>query len=319
MGPYGEPLIYEYRTGYRVKKSTACPSLVTSCTAVNCLNSAAAMAAAGRAVVKVSSSGKLASAPIDARQGRAVWLSARAELGAQALAPPVCCTNNTTDKMALSGSNAAIVKLQGVLTKLGLDSVGLPQIAVVGAQSSGKSSVLEAIVGKDFLPRGTGIVTRRPLVLQLEQSAGDEFAEFGHRPGNRLPLGDAVRNEIQAATDRECGSDGKAVSDNPIVLRIFSPNVMNLTLVDLPGVTRVRMDNQPANIVTEIRKRVQAVGDAVPFCWHPLRFDMKMSSEIGGHAQQNNNRCRPRTGWSSSTSRRRAASSWPSPRPTRTW
>lgn len=34
-------------------------------------------------------------------------------------------------------------------------------------QSSGKSSVIEGLVGKDFLPRGTGIVTRRPLILQL--------------------------------------------------------------------------------------------------------------------------------------------------------
>lgn len=43
----------------------------------------------------------------------------------------------------------------------------LPQITVIGSQSSGKSSVLENIVGRDFLPRGSGIVTRRPLVLQL--------------------------------------------------------------------------------------------------------------------------------------------------------
>lgn len=34
-------------------------------------------------------------------------------------------------------------------------------------QSSGKSSVLESLVGRDLLPRGTGIVTRRPLILQL--------------------------------------------------------------------------------------------------------------------------------------------------------
>ncbi|XP_028096276.1 dynamin-related protein 12A-like [Camellia sinensis] len=45
----------------------------------------------------------------------------------------------------------------------------LPSIAVVGGQSSGKSSVLESVVGKDFLPRGSGIVTRRPLVLQLHR------------------------------------------------------------------------------------------------------------------------------------------------------
>lgn len=43
--------------------------------------------------------------------------------------------------------------------------IELPQIVVIGSQSSGKSSVLESIVGKDFLPRGTGIVTWRPLVL----------------------------------------------------------------------------------------------------------------------------------------------------------
>ena len=58
-------------------------------------------------------------------------------------------------------------KLQDVLATVGSDMIDLPQITVVGSQSSGKSSVLEAIVGRDFLPRGTGIVTRRPLVLQL--------------------------------------------------------------------------------------------------------------------------------------------------------
>ena len=42
---------------------------------------------------------------------------------------------------------------------------------MVGSQSAGKSSVLENFVGKDFLPRGSGIVTRRPLVLQLGKSA----------------------------------------------------------------------------------------------------------------------------------------------------
>lgn len=39
--------------------------------------------------------------------------------------------------------------------------------SIVFQQSSGKSSVLESLVGRDFLPRGSGIVTRRPLVLQL--------------------------------------------------------------------------------------------------------------------------------------------------------
>ena len=40
----------------------------------------------------------------------------------------------------------------------------LPRICSLGRQSSGKSSVLESIVGLDFLPRGDGVVTRRPLI-----------------------------------------------------------------------------------------------------------------------------------------------------------
>ena len=65
----------------------------------------------------------------------------------------------------------------------------LPKIVVVGGQSSGKSSVLEAVVGRDFLPRGTGIVTRRPLELQLETASdpnAEEWGEVGHPPGQRF-------------------------------------------------------------------------------------------------------------------------------------
>ena len=61
-----------------------------------------------------------------------------------------------------------INKLQDVISLINLPHLlSLPQIIVVGPQSSGKSSVLESLVGKDFLPRGAGIVTRRPLILQL--------------------------------------------------------------------------------------------------------------------------------------------------------
>lgn len=72
----------------------------------------------------------------------------------------------------------------------------LPQVAVVGGQSSGKSSVLESIVGRDFLPRGSGIVTRRPLVLQLHRHEGEEYAEFAHTKGKRFESYEAVRKEI---------------------------------------------------------------------------------------------------------------------------
>lgn len=63
-------------------------------------------------------------------------------------------------------------KLQDVFSAIGQPPIDLPQIVVIGSQSSGKSSVLENVVGRDFLPRGTGIVTRRPLVLQLYNTGG---------------------------------------------------------------------------------------------------------------------------------------------------
>lgn len=61
-----------------------------------------------------------------------------------------------------------LVTLVDELRDVGLQQyINLPRIAVLGMQSSGKSSVLESIVGLDFLPRGEGVVTRRPLELRL--------------------------------------------------------------------------------------------------------------------------------------------------------
>ena len=74
--------------------------------------------------------------------------------------------------------------------------LGLPKIVVVGGQSAGKSSVLEGFVGKDFLPRGSDIVTRRPLVLQLLQNE-EEFATFLHAGDRKFVVGEGVRREIE--------------------------------------------------------------------------------------------------------------------------
>ncbi|CAH8479644.1 unnamed protein product [Heterobilharzia americana] len=72
-------------------------------------------------------------------------------------------------------------KLQDAFASLNLPlNLDLPQIAVVGSQSAGKSSVLENFVGRDFLPRGNGIVTRRPLILQLVHDKSVEYGEFIH-------------------------------------------------------------------------------------------------------------------------------------------
>ncbi|XP_058951907.2 dynamin-1-like [Pocillopora verrucosa] len=143
-------------------------------------------------------------------------------------------------------------KIQDAFAHIGQPSnVDLPQIAVVGSQSAGKSSVLENFVGRDFLPRGSGIVTRRPLILQLHP-AKTEWAEFLHCKGKKFVDFEEVRKEIVAETDRETGSN-KGISSIPINLRVYSPHVLNLTLVDLPGMTKVPVGDQPPDIEMQIR------------------------------------------------------------------
>ncbi|KAF5460274.1 hypothetical protein F2P56_020155 [Juglans regia] len=135
----------------------------------------------------------------------------------------------------------------------------LPSVVVVGGQSSGKSSVLESIVGRDFLPRGSGIVTRRPLVLQLQKTDQglQDYAEFLHMPKKRFTDFSMVRKEIQDETDRLTGKS-KQISPVPIHLSIYSKNVVNLTLIDLPGLTKVAIEGQPESVVRDIENMVRS-------------------------------------------------------------
>ncbi|KAM3876011.1 dynamin 3a isoform 2-T2 [Diretmus argenteus] len=146
-------------------------------------------------------------------------------------------------------------RLQDAVSTIGQScSLHLPHIAVVGGQSAGKSSVMENFVGRDFLPRGSGLVTRRPLILQL-MSASTEYCEFLHRKGKKFTDFNEVRQEIEAETQRLTGSN-KGISPVPISLRVYSPHVLNLTLVDLPGITKVPVGDQPADIEYQVRDMI---------------------------------------------------------------
>ncbi|KAG5518698.1 hypothetical protein PMAC_002667 [Pneumocystis sp. 'macacae'] len=169
-----------------------------------------------------------------------------------------------------------INRLQDAFSTVGVQNpVDLPQITVIGSQSSGKSSVLENVVGRDFLPRGTGIGRNRWFVLQLihrpaiknhensteEKSLElngdinpDEWGEFLHLPGRKFHDFNEIREEIIRETESKTGSKG--ISPIPINLRIYSPNVLTLTLVDLPGLTKVPVGDQPKDIEKQIREMI---------------------------------------------------------------
>uniref|UniRef100_A0A8C3B5Z4 Dynamin-2 n=1 Tax=Cairina moschata TaxID=8855 RepID=A0A8C3B5Z4_CAIMO len=155
----------------------------------------------------------------------------------------------------MEGLIPLVNRLQDAFAALGQSCLlDLPQIAVVGGQSAGKSSVLENCVSRDFLPRGSGIVTRRPLVLQLV-TAKTEYAEFLHCKGRKFTDFDEVRQEIEVETDRITGVN-KGISSIPINLRIYSPHVLSLTLIDLPGITKVPVGDQPPDIEVQIRDMI---------------------------------------------------------------
>ncbi|CAD6261175.1 unnamed protein product [Miscanthus lutarioriparius] len=151
--------------------------------------------------------------------------------------------------------------LQDIIARLDGDAAAgleLLQMAAIGGLSSSKSSVLEALVGRDFLPRGPDICTRRPLVLQLVRHASpEEWGEFLHAPGRQFHDFEQIKREIQLETDKEAG-DNKGVSKKQIRLKIFSPNVhvLDITLVDLPGITRVPVGDQPSDIESRIRAMI---------------------------------------------------------------
>ena len=133
--------------------------------------------------------------------------------------------------------------------------IKLPRIASLGTQSSGKSAVLESIVGLDFLPRGDGVVTRRPLELRLcHISEGEPYAYFEEVKGKKFTDFIEVRKTIERLTDEVCVGD-KNIVDKPIVLNVYSQTCPDLTLIDLPGITRVPIGNQPKNI-EEITKNM---------------------------------------------------------------
>ncbi|KAG5539881.1 hypothetical protein RHGRI_020187 [Rhododendron griersonianum] len=104
--------------------------------------------------------------------------------------------------------------------KVAQEGIQLPTIVVVGDQSAGKSSVLESLAGIS-LPRGQGICTRVPLIMRLQ-----------HHPHARAPFG--------------------GISNTPLTLVVKKRGVPDLTMVDLPGITRVPVHGQPEDIYEQI-------------------------------------------------------------------
>ncbi|CAJ1051456.1 interferon-induced GTP-binding protein Mx [Xyrichtys novacula] len=145
------------------------------------------------------------------------------------------------------------------LRSLGVEKdLALPAIAVIGDQSSGKSSVLEALSGV-ALPRGSGIVTRCPLELKMKRRNEEEdwYGKISYQ-SHEEELDDPadVEEKIREAQDKLAGK-GVGISEDLISLEIASPHVPDLTLIDLPGIARVAVKGQPENIGEQIKRLIR--------------------------------------------------------------
>lgn len=148
-----------------------------------------------------------------------------------------------------------MIEIRNILLNVnGPTDLRLPSIVVIGSQSSGKSSVLESIVGQEFLPKGSNMVTRRPIELTLvnDPSSASEIAEF---PALKMFNMTDFQQVQKVLVDLNLAvPHDEAVSADPIQLTIKSPKVPDLSLVDLPGYIQVEAADQPTTLKTKIRE-----------------------------------------------------------------
>lgn len=177
----------------------------------------------------------------------------------------------------LFGKLRSMINLVDRLRDIGVEQyIELPKICVLGTQSAGKSSVLESIVGMDFLPRGEGLCTRRPLELRLNhvpESEGKPYGYFEEIKGEKFYDFDVVRQKIEELTDKKAGLK-KNIIDDPIILTIKSHTCPDLTVVDLPGITRIRLkDSEQGEDIEKVTK-----GMAERYCKDPLTIILAVIS-----------------------------------------
>lgn len=232
-------------------------------------------------------------------------------------------TQQTMDRLL-----PVVNRLHNIFQRCGLaNPIDLPQIVVVGSQSSGKSSVLEAIVGFDFLPRGNGVVTRSPILIQLnklktdlsgniitpststtaktkptssssskssdksnnsttgnknDNVPGERWVEFLHAPGKVFTADHDIQGEIISETERVAGKN-KQLSPTALIMKVFSTDVVDLTLIDLPGLTKVPVGDQPPDIEKLVRAMIHSYiekTNTIILAVHPANTDLATSDAL---------------------------------------
>ncbi|XP_023331482.1 dynamin-1 isoform X2 [Eurytemora carolleeae] len=134
------------------------------------------------------------------------------------------------------------------------------RIIAVGNQSSGKSSVLQSLIGKEILPRGDDIVTRCPQFIRVHQTEDKEEnqdyvvfpkeEQYGHDEVTETDMS-KVMAEIEKRTLARVNGT-KNVSQEEIQVDFYSSRFPDLQFVDLPGFTKTAVEGQNKDIEQQV-------------------------------------------------------------------
>lgn len=196
-----------------------------------------------------------------------------------ALARQVYGPGERDDPLSVDGLLERSAGLHRAIARLSARTrIKVPKLVVVGTQSSGKSSLLNALVGVQLLPMGESMTTRAAIQVQLVRSEGEvarvEFGAFVDdewEVRSSLRLSDPPTEEEQAlvrrSIEREEGSltgGGNTISQHAAVsIRLHSQRVPNLFFVDLPGITMTALtsEGQPQDMCDRIRALIRSYID----------------------------------------------------------
>lgn len=146
--------------------------------------------------------------------------------------------------------------IEQIRADLNAENIEVPGIVVAGAQSAGKSSLLESLSNVN-LPSGENITTRVPLILRLEHKTQvtERYALISDNPdlekhGIKIKNLDLLPNKIVELTNRLAGSNS-CVLDKPIHVKVVSNDCSTMTLIDLPGITHLSVNDEQQDIHAE--------------------------------------------------------------------
>lgn len=146
--------------------------------------------------------------------------------------PNILSYSKTVNQVASELDSSELFVAYSKLGKYDIKLDEFPDLAVVGPQSSGKSSVLEAFIGDcNILPKDQGQATNKPthITTVLDQEL-------------KIIVGDREFKREQDAKDEIARANTNPNIDT-IRIRMHAPNITNVSLIDLPGLFYVSENN----------------------------------------------------------------------------